>query len=58
VMMKETISSGSSADFVIKYPLMIPEKTDLEVRASSSGSNNLISANFSIIYIKNDTLVA
>ena len=58
VMMKETISSGSSADFIIKYPLMIPEKTDLEVRASSSGSNNLISANFSIIYIKNDTLVA
>jgi hypothetical protein len=28
-------------------------KTELEVRAISSASNNLISANFSIVYIKN-----
>ena len=28
-------------------------QTDLEVRAVSSGSNNLISANFSMVYIKN-----
>lgn len=56
VMMKQTLGSGGVADFIIRYPISVPEKTDLEVRAISSGSNNLISANFSMIYIKNDTL--
>ena len=56
VMMKQTLGSGGVADFIIRYPISVPEKTDLEVRAVSSGSNNLISANFSMIYIKNDTL--
>jgi hypothetical protein len=32
------------------------EKTDVEVRAVSSGSNNLISANFSMVYIKNSSV--
>ncbi len=58
VMMKETLGSGGTADFLIRYPILVPEKTDVEVRAESSGSNNLISANFSMIYIKNDTLVS
>jgi hypothetical protein len=58
VMMKQTLGSGGVADFLIRYPILVPEKTDLEVRAESSGSNNLISANFSMIYIKNDTLVS
>ena len=58
VMMKQTLGSGGVADFIIRYPISVPEKTDLEVRAVSSGSNNLISANFSMIYIKNDTLVS
>ena len=58
VMMKQTLGSGGVADFIIRYPILVPEKTDLEVRAESSGSNNLISANFSMIYIKNDTLVS
>jgi hypothetical protein len=52
-MLKQTLGSGGVADFVIRYPILIPEKTDLEIRASSSGSNNLISANFSMVYIKN-----
>ena len=56
VMMKQTLGSGGAADFLIRYPISVPEKTDVEVRAVSSGSNNLISANFSMIYIKNDTL--
>ena len=55
VMMKQTLGSGGVADFIIRYPISVPEKTDLEVRAISSGSNNLISANFSMIYIKNET---
>ncbi len=53
VMMKQTLGSGGVADFLIRYPILVPEKTDLEVRAVSSGSNNLISANFSMVYIKN-----
>ena len=56
VMIKQTLGSGGVADFLIRYPILVPEKTDLEVRALSSGANNLISANFSMIYIKNDTL--
>ena len=56
VMMKQTLGSGGVADFLIRYPISVPEKTDVEVRAVSSGSNNLISANFSMVYIKN-TLV-
>jgi len=55
VMMKQTLSSGGVADFLLRYPIEISEKTDLEVRAESSGSNNLISANFSIVYIKNES---
>jgi hypothetical protein len=57
-MMKQTLGSGGVADFLLRYPISVPEKTDLEVRAESSGANNLISANFSMIYIKNDTLVS
>ena len=53
VMMKQTLGSGGVADFLIRYPISVSEKTDLEVRAESSGSNNLVSANFSVIYIKN-----
>jgi hypothetical protein len=56
--MKQTLGSGGVADFLLRYPISVPEKTDLEVRAESSGANNLISANFSMIYIKNDTLVS
>jgi hypothetical protein len=56
VMMKQTLGSGGVADFVIRYPISIPEKTDVEVRALSSGSNNLISANFSMVYIKNSSV--
>jgi hypothetical protein len=51
---KQTVGSGGVADFFIKYPLPFEEKTDLEVRAISSGSNNLIAADFSILYIKNN----
>ncbi len=56
VMMKQTLGSGGIADFLIRYPILVPEKTDIEVRAVSSGSNNLISANFSMVYIKNKSV--
>jgi len=54
-MIKQTIGSGGIADFIIKYPIEVQEKTDLEMRASSSGSNNLVSADFSVVYIKNES---
>ena len=56
VMMKQTLGSGGVADFIVRYPILVPEKTDIEVRAVSSGSNNLISANFSMVYIKNSSV--
>ena len=56
VMMKQTLGSGGVADFILRYPIAVSEKTDLEVRAISSGSNNLISANFSMVYIKNSSV--
>ena len=52
---KVTLDNGF-IDFVFDVPLRIPEKTDIETRAVSSGSNNVVAATFSIIYIKNDTL--
>jgi hypothetical protein len=54
-MIKQTIGAGGVADFVLKYPIEVQEKTDLEMRASSSGSNNLVSADFSVVYIKNES---
>ncbi len=54
-MIKQTNGAGGVADFVLKYPIEVQEKTDIEMRASSSGSNNLVSADFSVIYIKNES---
>jgi len=51
--LKQSIGSNGVADFVIEYPLSFLEKTDIEVRASGSGANNLVSSDFTIIYIKN-----
>lgn len=56
VMMKQTLGSGGIADFLLRYPILVPEKTDVEVRALSSGANNLVSANFSMVYIKNKSV--
>ena len=52
--LKQTIGRSGFADFVIEYPLPFEEKTDVEVRAVSSGTNNLVSADFEILYIKNN----
>lgn len=53
---KQSIGSGGVADFVIEYPIPFPEKTDIEIRALSSGANNLVSSDFAIIYIKNSSV--
>jgi hypothetical protein len=52
---KVTLEGGS---FQQNYeiPLEFPEKTDIEARAVSSGSNNAVSATFDIIYIKNSSV--
>jgi hypothetical protein len=52
---KVTIQSGEIA-FDFEVPVAFPEKTDIEVRALSSGANNLIFADFEIIYIKNSSV--
>jgi len=54
VQLKQTIGRNGVADSVIEYPLPFEEKTDLEIRAVSSGTNNLVSADFEILYIKNN----
>jgi len=52
---KVTLDSGSfQQEYLI--PLEFPEKTDIEARAVSSGSNNAVSATFDIIYIKNSSV--
>lgn len=54
---KVTLQNGF-IDFPFDIPLEIPEKTDIETRAISSGTNNVVAATFTLIYIKNDTLVS
>lgn len=52
---KVTLDSGSfQQEYLI--PLEFPEKTDIEARAVSSGSNNAVAATFDIIYIKNSSV--
>ena len=48
--------AANGAPFTIPffYPLSFPEKTDLEVRASSTTASS-VSAQMQIVYIKNDT---
>ena len=50
---KVTIQTGEIA-FNFEVPVAFSEKTDIEARAYSSGSNNLVFADFEIIYIKNE----
>lgn len=40
-------------DFDFGIPVVLPEKTDIEARAFSSGNNNAVSATFTIMYTKN-----
>jgi hypothetical protein len=44
------------AAIVIPVPIPFTEKTDIEIRAISSGTNNIVSSDFSIIYIKNTSV--
>lgn len=49
-----TINNGF-IPFDFEYPLVLPEKTDIEARAIAiSGSNFYATATFDVIYIKND----
>jgi hypothetical protein len=41
------------ADFDFGLPILLPEKTDIEARAISSGNNNSVGATFSLMYTKN-----
>lgn len=42
-------------DFPFEIPVAISEKSDIEARAVSSGSNSVVSGTFTLIYIKNES---
>lgn len=44
----------SRADFKFGYPIRIPEKTDVEAQAYSSGDTFAVSSHFEIVLMKND----
>lgn len=45
--------SNQFVDFNFTIPIVLPEKTDIEARAISSGSSNAVSATFTVMYTKN-----
>ena len=51
---RTTLQRGDE-EFRFPIPLSFPEKTDIEARAVSSGSNNLVASDFTIVYIKNES---
>ena len=53
---QEKLSLQRSFDEDLPIPISFPEKTDIEVRAVSSGSNNSVAATLHIIYIKNSSV--
>jgi hypothetical protein len=48
-----TLAQGTADFDGSVVPLSFPEKTDFEVRAVSDNNNNVVSANFAVIYIAN-----
>lgn len=46
--------NSNAAPFPFDYPVRIPQKTDIEARAMSSGDTFAVSSYFEIVYIKND----
>jgi len=49
---KITLQTGF-IEFDFGIPVIVPEKSDIETRAVSSGSNNVVSATYTIMYTKN-----
>ena len=45
-------ANGGAFSIPLNYPLIFPEKTDLEVRASATASSN-VTANFNILLVQN-----
>ncbi len=48
-----TINIGT-AQYDFKFPLVIPEKTDIEAAAKGAAANNEVTSYFNIVLIKND----
>lgn len=49
-----TVFSTGKAGYEFAYPLMLPEKTDIEARAVTSSGTNTVSSYFGMVLIKND----
>ena len=48
------MEAGNNYDRHFDIPIMIPEKSDIEMRASSSTAGSQVTGEFHVIYIKND----
>ena len=53
---KFTIAKGNYEE-VFKYPIEIPEKSDIEITAESSSGVNEVSAIFNLLLIKNESQI-
>jgi hypothetical protein len=48
------MTAGNSFDRHFDTPFMVPEKSDIEMRAASSTAGSAVTGEFQVIYIKND----
>jgi hypothetical protein len=49
-----TVFTSNMVDYNFTYPLALPEKTDIESRASVSAGTSAVTSFFFIVLIKND----
>ena len=49
-----TVFTSDMVDYNFTYPLMLPEKTDLEARASVSAGTSSVTSFFFLVLVKND----
>jgi hypothetical protein len=47
-------SNGNQGGLTFEYPIAVPEKSDIEIRATSSTAGASVTSEFQVIYIKND----
>jgi hypothetical protein len=48
------VSNGSQGWITFNYPILVEEKSDIEIRANSTTASANVVAEFQIVYIKND----
>jgi hypothetical protein len=48
------VSNGSQGWITFNYPILVEEKSDIEIRANSTTASANVVAEFQIVYVKND----